>query len=249
MRFALLFSAFVLAFFSLSGSKLPTYILPAFPATAMVLGRYLAQAEPRGIARRVWPVPLAALVLAFFAWRMPDGARDAWMRAMFVDARPWALAGAAILAVAGIAAALLAGRGRRWHAIALLAIGSVAMVGCVGRAYVAMSPRQSGLEVATKMHALVSPQTRLYSVATYDQTVPFYTGRTFTLVGYVDEFATGLASQPERHLELAAFPAEWQRPGDALAIMNPDKYEAFRAQGLPMRVVHQDPRRILVRKP
>jgi hypothetical protein len=31
--------------------------------------------------------------------------------------------------------------------------------------------------------------------------------------------------------------------------MNPDKYEAFRAQGLPMRVVHQDPRRILVRKP
>jgi 4-amino-4-deoxy-L-arabinose transferase-like glycosyltransferase len=249
MRFALLFSAFVVVFFSVSGSKLPTYILPAFPAIAMVLGRYLAQAEPRRIATRLWPVPLAALALAFFAWRMPDGARDAWMRSMFVDARPWALAGAGILAVAGIAAAWLAGRGRRWHAIALLAIGSVAMVGCAGRAYVAMSPRQSGLEVATKMRALLSPRTRLYSVATYDQTVPFYIGRTFTLVGYVDEFATGLASQPERHLELAAFPAEWQRPGDALAIMNPDKYEAFRAQGLPMRVVHQDPRRILVRKP
>ena len=29
----------------------------------MVLGRYLAQAEPRRIARRLWPVPLAALVL------------------------------------------------------------------------------------------------------------------------------------------------------------------------------------------
>ena len=168
---------------------------------------------------------------------------------MFVEARPWALAGAAILALAGVAAALLAGRGRRWHAIALLAIGSVAMVGCIGRAYVAMSPRQSGLEVAIKMRELLAPRTRLYSVATYDQTVPFYIGRTFTLVGYVDEFATGLASQPERHLELAAFPADWQRSGDALAIMNPDKYEAFRAQGLPMRVVHQDPRRILVRKP
>ncbi|EFK97601.1 transmembrane protein, partial [sediment metagenome] len=43
-RFALLWTAFVMVFFSASGSKLPAYILPVFPVLALVLGDWLARA-------------------------------------------------------------------------------------------------------------------------------------------------------------------------------------------------------------
>ena len=91
---------------------------------------------------------------------------------------------------------------------------------------------------------------RVYSVEYYDQTIPFYLGRTVTLVSYVDEFETGLNAEPEKGIaKLEDFPAQWLRPGDALAIMQPRAFAQLKAQGVPMQVLHEDPRRILVRKP
>jgi hypothetical protein len=96
----------------------------------------------------------------------------------------------------------------------------------------------------------VKPESRLYSVDYYEQSVPFYLRRTLTLVDYVDEFETGLAAEPGKSIaHLADFPPEWLRPGDAVAIMHPDTFQALRTSGLPMQVLHEDPRRVLVRKP
>ncbi len=71
--FMLLAGLWCLFFFSLSGSKLPTYILPAFPLLALVLGVYVANRWPM---RPVLPAVLAgttfaglaALHLAFIPW-------------------------------------------------------------------------------------------------------------------------------------------------------------------------------------
>jgi 4-amino-4-deoxy-L-arabinose transferase-like glycosyltransferase len=43
--FWLLSGVWILAFFSVSGSKLPTYILPAFPPLALALGEYIARSQ------------------------------------------------------------------------------------------------------------------------------------------------------------------------------------------------------------
>jgi hypothetical protein len=92
----------------------------------------------------------------------------------------------------------------------------------------------------------------------YEQTVPFYVRRTMTLVDYLDEFEPGIDAEPGKAIAcpprkpevcLAAFAAEWRRPGEALAIMQPDLLPRLRDEGLPMQVLHQDPRRVLVRKP
>ena len=250
LRLAILFAAFVLVFFSLSGSKLPAYILPAFPPLALVLGRYLLKAPTQRLAMWMLPIPFLALALGYAAWISPDSARDAWTRALYLEARPYALAGAAILLAIGVIAPLMLRRGRRWLAMIVVAIGTLVMVDCLEDAFEQMAPRQSGLAVAEKMRPLMSPATRLYSVRIYDQTVPFYIGRTLTLVDYSDEFETGLKTQPElRIARLEDFPAHWLRPGEALAIMHPDTYQKLRSQGLPMQLVHEDPRRILVRKP
>ena len=80
--------------------------------------------------------------------------------------------------------------------------------------------------------------------------MPFYIGRTVTLVNYHDEFETGLKAEPGLAIpDLDAFRDAWLRPGDALAIMQPGTFEKFRRQGLPMQVLLDDPRRVLVRKP
>ena len=250
LRFALAWSAFVVAFFSLSGSKLPAYILPAFPPLALIIGHYLVEAPTRQLALRLAPLPVVALVGAYFAWHIPDRVHDEWTHALYVAARPHALGAVAALFAASLFGAILCWRGRRWLAIIVVALGSVFMIEGLEDAYEELAPRQSGLAVAEKMRPLLTSQTRLYSVKIYDQTVPFYLGRSLTLVDYVDEFETGLKSEPNLHIaRVDDFVTDWLREGDALAIMQPDTYESLRAQGLPMQSLHQDPRRVLVRKP
>jgi len=250
LRVAILWSAFIVAFFSASGSKLPAYVLPVFPPLAYVLGHYLAEAPPRRLA--LWAglgaslaIPLAALALG-----IDREAKDPWTLALYRAAQPWTLAAAGAHLAGGVAGWALLRAGRRWHGLAAVAFGALLVIACIQGGYDELTPRQSGKGVAEAMKPWLAPTTRLYSVGHYDQTVPFYIGRTLTLVNYHDEFETGLRAEPELAIEdLGKFPAEWLRPGDALAIMQPGTYERFRRQGLPMQVLHEDPRRVLVRKP
>ncbi|HUP30964.1 MAG TPA: phospholipid carrier-dependent glycosyltransferase, partial [Usitatibacter sp.] len=207
LRFPILWGAFIVAFFSLSGSKLPAYILPAFPALALVLGRYLAEAPARQLAWRVIPGLLVAGALLFAAWKFPDRARDDWTRQMYAQAQPLVLIGAGIYAALSLLAPWLLWTGRRWLALVTVAIGMVLVIDCVEEAYEHLTPRQSGRAVAEKMKPLLASDTRVYSVAIYDQTIPFYIGRTVTLVDYLDEFELGLKSDPARHLRLEEFTA------------------------------------------
>ena len=250
LTFALAWSGFILAFFSASGSKLPAYVLPIFPMLALVLGRYLAEAPAKRLALWLLPMPLVAVALGVLAAQAPERAKDAWSAMLYGEAAPWAIAAAAALLAGTLAAGIAMRLGRRFASLCLVAVGSVAAVALVQQAYERLSPRQSGRDVALKMAPLIGRETRLYSVGIYDQTVPFYIGRTLTLVDYVDEFELGQREEPGRAIARAEdFAAQWQRPGDALAIMQPGHFESFRARGLPMQVVHEDPRRVLVRKP
>ena len=250
LTFALLWSTLIVAFFSASGSKLPTYILPVFPPLAIVLGRYLVEVPSRRLSLLVAPSALVAVALAFLAWRAPGSAHEAWTRSMYEDAQPWFYLAAAVLFVASVIASFALLRGRRWLGLVAIALGTVGAIDCVEDGYETFSPRQSGIAVAEKIRTVLTPDTRIYSVEHYDQTVPFYIGRTVILVGYVDEFGPGLAAEPGKDIaQVADFPAAWLRPGEALAIMQPGTLRQFQAQGLPMQVLHEDPRRALVRKP
>ena len=249
-RFALLWSGFILLFFSASGSKLPAYILPVFPVFALVLGDWLARAEPR----RLWKmvaivVPLLAVAIAL-AWGAPERARNAWTRELYAAARPWILSGLAVLAVALAAAALRLRAGRKAGALAAIVAASLLFIDFVEDGYERLAPRQSGFQVAETIRREAPPEARVYSVGLYDQTVPFYLGRTVTLVAYVDEFEMGLRLEPGRAIPtLEAFAADWVRPGSAVAIIHPDTYETLSTRGLAMTLLHRDERRIRVRKP
>jgi len=250
LRLSMLWSASVFVFFSASGSKLPAYVLPAFPALALVLGRYLVEAPTRRLAWMVAPIAIVAIALGAAGWYSPQRAKDAWTRSLYDEAQIHLVLAACALLCGAIVGTWLLARGRRMLAIVLVACGTVVAIERLEEAYEALSPRQSGLAVAEKMRPWLAPATRLYSVGHYEQSVPFYIGRTMTLVDYRDEFALGIRSEPGKIVEtVAQFPAQWQRPGEALAIMQPDLYEKLKAQGLPMQLLHADSRRVLVRKP
>jgi 4-amino-4-deoxy-L-arabinose transferase-like glycosyltransferase len=78
LGFLLLAGGWCVLFFSLSGSKLPTYILPAFPPWCLALGVFVARTEWRQArSLRVGAVALALLVLAAHVWLTPV---IAWQR-------------------------------------------------------------------------------------------------------------------------------------------------------------------------
>ena len=249
-RFALIWSAFVMVFFSASGSKLPAYILPVFPVFALVLGDWLARVAPQ----RLWKPVLAAAVLLVVgiavAWGAPERARNEWTRELYAAARPWIIAGMAVLAGALAAGAYRLRAGAKGSAILVIVVGSILFVDFVEDGYEELAPRQSGQQVAEVMRAHLHPATRLYSVGIYDQSVPFYVRRTVTLVAYRDEFAPGLDAEPALAIAtLEGFERDWLRPGDAMAIIHPDLMEKLSDRGLAMTLLHRDERRALVRKP
>jgi len=135
-------------------------------------------------------------------------------------------------------------------ALVTVVAASLLFIDFVEDGYERLSPRQSGQLVAQAMKRSLTPSTRLYSVGYYDQTVPFYLGRTVTLVAYRDEFfhraRPGAAA---RDPDLEAFAADWVAAGEAMAIIHPDLHEKLSHRGLAMKLLHRDERRILVRKP
>jgi 4-amino-4-deoxy-L-arabinose transferase-like glycosyltransferase len=250
LRVVLLWTAFVVLFFSASGSKLPAYVLPVFPPLALVLGRYLLLAPERRLALWSGLVIPVAIALVVVAWRVPQTAKDEWTRALYAQAQPWAVAAAAMVLMGAILTTALLLARRRWPALVVAAFASIILIDCGEEAYEELTPRQSGVEVAARMSSQSRPDSRFYSVGHYEQTVPFYLKRTLQLYDYEDEFETGQKAEPRfAKRELYEFPREWQRPGDALAIMQPRIYEQLKKQGLPMAVLHADPKRVLVRKP
>ena len=74
--------------------------------------------------------------------------------------------------------------------------------------------------------------------------------RTLTLVDYSDEFEFGLEQEPQLEIPtLEEFEARWRDDRKALALMGPDVYRLLAERGLPMRLLSEDARRVIVSKP
>jgi 4-amino-4-deoxy-L-arabinose transferase-like glycosyltransferase len=251
LRLSILWSAFIFVFFSASGSKLPTYVLPAFPPLAVVLGRYLANASERTLAMLIAPmIPLSLVAFWWTWWELPHSSKDVWTWTLGQQMQPWAIAASSFLLLGTLSATWLLLHGRRWLAMAATALAVMLLIDCMEEAYEELTPRQSGLQVAEKMKPYIGSRTQLYFVGHYDQSVPFYLGRTLSLFDYVDEFEVGQNAEARfANRDMHEFPPVWSQQDDALAIMLPRVYEQLKARGVPMTVLHADPKRVLVRKP
>jgi hypothetical protein len=87
----------------------------------------------------------------------------------------------------------------------------------------------------------VHPQTVLYSVGQYRETISPYLERTLIVVEFTGELQFGLQAEPgKQEASPAEFVARWGASTDAVAFFGPKLWEAYRRQGLPGRVVAAD---------
>jgi len=255
-RFLLLWCVVVFAFFSASDSKLGSYILPIFPALALLIGVHLASAGPRfalaqGLVAALLGIALAAVSLWASA-NLPKALvllETDLPPELYAGYLPWLAAGGIVVAAAGIASASLCGR--RAAAALTLALGGLAWVQIVLSGHETLAPAFSAYHVVQKIRGDVKPDVPFYVVDTFDHTLPFYLDRTVTMVGNKDELAQPIAREPRGFLpDAAAFARAWQSDRDAFAMFSANDLAGFlKAHPVPVRIVASDPRRVIVRKP
>ena len=248
--FSLVWAGFMFVFFSLSGSKLPSYILPMFPALALLLGARLATVDGRRLAWQLMPVAvLAAAGLAAVPFT-PRLASDALPASLYENQMPWLFAGAGT-SLAGVAAsAWLSWRGHVRQAIVMCAFCSLIAWQLFVASEDSLSPAHSTYHAAQELKPYLKPGIPFYSVRTYEQTLPFYIDRTVTLVEYKDEMAYGLEHEPQLWIPtLAEFERRWRHDDYALAVMGLETYDELRHAGLPMQLIVRDTERVFVRTP
>ncbi|CAG4882984.1 Polymyxin resistance protein ArnT, undecaprenyl phosphate-alpha-L-Ara4N transferase; Melittin resistance protein PqaB [Georgfuchsia toluolica] len=248
-RFLALWVLITFGFFSVSSSKLPPYILPIFPALALLGGRHLAELPRRQLLSHL--AVLAVLVIAAIAFlpRIMERAGTETTAAMLNGYLHWLLTSSTLLLAAIFAAMLLTVKQHNAAALLALAVGAtIAGFGTLlGHQNLALS--NSAFHVATQVKPLLTPGVPFYSVNKYEQTLPFYIKRTVTLVNYQGELAFGIKQEPDKWVPTTAeFKQRWASDRDAFAIMSIDNYNGLAAEQLPMSEIARDTRNVIVRK-
>lgn len=241
---------FILVFFSASGSKLPSYILPMFPALALLLAQQLRNAN---VASLRWHLLLPTLLWVVVLTAstqlhrlLPAGTPTEVMEAFEVALR---IAALLYLAGAGIAWFFLR---RRQITAALLgvAMGHLLATTIAMQSHNAYGQLKSAAPFAETLLRLIDQDTPVFAVRKYDQTLPYYLQRNVVLVDYVDEFAFGQMKEPDKSIaSLDDFVVRWKSLPQAAAYMSHDTWRELGQGGLPMRVVFEDSRRMVVTKP
>jgi 4-amino-4-deoxy-L-arabinose transferase-like glycosyltransferase len=248
-HFLLVWAVFIYLFFTVSDSKLPSYLLPMFPALALLMGRQLVGISVRRLFWMIVPVlPLALLgvVMAPFTARLADTP----LQVQGYSAYAWWLLAAALVWSLGVIAALVLlrrGNERKFAAVVVLALGTLVAAQLGASGYNTIARERSGYYIAEAIRPYVKAGEPFYSVDTYEQTLPFYLKRTFTLVQYQDEMAFGIIQEPQRYIpDYASFAKVWQAQPAALAMMPVPTYQQLRQMGLAMKIIYEDPQYIVV---
>jgi 4-amino-4-deoxy-L-arabinose transferase-like glycosyltransferase len=238
-----LWVVFVFAFFSLSQSKLIPYILPLFPALALLAGRTLNSLAPARLSRGLWiaaGVWLLVAAAALLLWLTP--AQAARLQISRGPAAPGIIAAFALGAMACAVAAWSARRHGPLAATGIAASGTLLLLGLALPAADQLPRQRAFGEIVAAARPYLPASGGFYCVDDYDQSIPYYLGRACTLVGYRGELDFGLRQEPERWLpDLAAFATRWQAGVDGLAVVRTTSLERLREMGLPMRVIYTSP--------
>lgn len=247
-RLVLALIVVVFAFFSASGSKLPSYILPVFPAIAVLVGHRLAHIDAATLRRHVIAMAALAAVATVAVSVAPLDSREG--AAAITRFRHAASLSLAAWLVGTLIAVALAWRGRVTGSV--LAAGLAALVGwsALLLSHEALGRGESTYDLARALKPSIAADTPIYSVGLFEHTLPFYLQRPVTLVAFRDELDFGLTQEPDKGIAtLPAFIERWNADRAPLAIMAADVFDTLSAARLPMRIVARDGRRIVVGKP
>jgi 4-amino-4-deoxy-L-arabinose transferase-like glycosyltransferase len=250
-RWLLVWCVVVFAFFSASGSKLPSYILPIFPALAVLIGWWLERASRALLGVQAGIALALGIGLAAYAPKLIGLANEKLAPAMLEDYGRWVLAAGALLGAGALAALWLAWQRRVTASVLALSAAGLACAQLILLGHETLAPAHSAYHVVERARSALTAGAPFYTVDVYDHTMPFYLGRTVTMVAYRDELATPIGWQPQNFLpDIPAFAAAWRSQRTAGALFRADDFERIVSEhDLAAEVIARDARFVIARKP
>lgn len=246
--------AVILGFFSISQSKLPGYIIPIFPALALLVGyrldRILSYSNTLGLPWQLQAVFFALLgsVGFFFLSEVGKQARPDEIES-YAQYLYWIIAALITLITFNVAAFIQTKR-NGVSSIVSYASGFFLCALIAGTGHETLGRAVSGIDLVERVKVSIPQNVNFYSVRILDHTVPFYLGRTMTMVEFPDELEFGVNQEPELWLPtLDAFIERWKEDQTAYALMVPEQYLELQKLNLPMQEVSRDSRRVIVKHP
>jgi len=271
--FLTLWAFLPILFFSLSKAKLPHYILPSFPALAILIGVALPRAM-RESRDRLWRfgftagwVVLSSLFIYSVAGVIRPEIFAKIVRGLFDSIAILFWASAAVC----LALVYLTSKRALWtklnprYFLFSQVVGLLMFVITVAEMMVLVAPARSAKEVAAKALPFLSPTTQMVSYDTYDEGLPFYlkTEKPVWVVTHSNKKSTFLGNfyaitgQPEPNsplgkglLTFEEFRDIWQSSGTPMVILVKEKnlHKLERLVGaVPKRVAAYDEYLIVTR--
>jgi 4-amino-4-deoxy-L-arabinose transferase-like glycosyltransferase len=244
----------IFTFFSVSRSKLPGYIIPIFPALAMLIGnrldRLLGNTNSLNLPWQLQTVGFALLgcVGFFFISEISIQARPDEIEA-YAQYTYWVIA-ALIALIIFSALATWESKRNGLRSFLSFAAGLFLCTIIAGTGHETLGRAVSGIDLAQRVKTLIPANVNIYSVRMLDHTVPFYLGRTMIMVESPDELEFGVNQEPELWMPtLDAFMERWKEDQSAYALMVPEQYTALQKINFPMQEVDRDSRRVIVKHP
>jgi 4-amino-4-deoxy-L-arabinose transferase-like glycosyltransferase len=241
-------AVFIFVFFSASDSKLAPYVLPVLPLLALLAAGRDRNAGRLLVASAVLSLALAlAAGVALVAFARMTARPESL--AIYHSVAP-ALAVAAVLIAGGALLALYC-RQSVPQAVGVLAAAhflAALLLATVGAGTLAWKYSGAPLAPALRAGLAAAPSaTPVYSLRTFDWTLPFYTQRLLIPVEYRGELDYGLRVAPDRGIAtLAEFAERWRDQPQAFAIVEPGELPALAAVNLPARELARTPELVLL---
>ncbi len=200
LRLFIVWSGVTFCFFSVSGSKLPPYILPTFPALALIVGSFLYE-NRRSYAGRTWEIILFMAIFAVFC--LPVFLRIhqpflEWIGRLSEDAPT--IAGQLKYFALGISISSMAALSmlslktfNRYVFIFMILFGYSLSFVCVlmGFNVNVIDRLNTSKELATAVNKKRGTYDYLVSYDCYQQALPFYTKSRFVLADQAGELRMG----------------------------------------------------------
>ena len=240
----------IFVFFSVSHSKLPLYLLPVFPAAALLLGEAIARASRRTLGSALGLAALLLLITIPVVLHTHAPRDLAGLTSVFAGYMHHLAIAMAVAALVLALAAWLVWRGRALAGVGVAAFTGLGLLQAALIGFQALVPAYSAAPLARAMLPALRSAAPVYMVDTLQRGLPFYLGRRVTLVGTAPyDLLDGLRWAPRHLLPLTGFEQRWRAQPEALAVIAPPRYAALCRQGLPMVAIARTPRWVLVRHP
>ena len=258
----------IFLFFSKSQSKLPGYIMPIFPALALLAGLALTSSFERMSVNndnRRWKRQMtyltALLLIGFigvpYAYQMGNARYE---QLEYQQYAVWIAAGL-VLSLAVLVSGWMAlrgfGHGDAAHRLRKLmdsflraAIAFFVLIQAVGLGHDTHGRSISGADLAVAVRPYIKDETPVYSIRMLDHTFPFYIQHPTIMVDMQDELEFGIQQEPDTWApKVSDFAVRWQKD-NAPVVVVPLKYlDDIAALNLPMVEIGRDTRRAVFVKP